>query len=95
MTLIRAGLHDSPSEVDVLVVGLGVTGAGCALDAVSRGLSVLAVNSGSDTVPTLATPTTSPSVRRVGRASSSTGASATSPGVSSAWPTRAPSSEGS
>jgi glycerol-3-phosphate dehydrogenase len=44
MTLIRAGLHDSPSEVDVLVVGLGVTGAGCALDAVSRGLSVLAVD---------------------------------------------------
>jgi glycerol-3-phosphate dehydrogenase len=28
----------------VLVVGLGVTGAGCALDAVSRGLSVLAVD---------------------------------------------------
>jgi glycerol-3-phosphate dehydrogenase len=43
MTQIRAGLDDAPTEVDVLVVGLGVTGAGCALDAVSRGLSVLAV----------------------------------------------------
>ena len=44
MTLIRAGLRDAPTDVDVLVVGLGVTGAGCALDAVSRGLSVLAVD---------------------------------------------------
>ena len=44
MTSIRSGLRDAPSEVDVLVVGLGVTGAGCALDAVSRGLSVLAVD---------------------------------------------------
>jgi glycerol-3-phosphate dehydrogenase len=43
-TRIRAGLADAPAEVDVLVVGLGVTGAGCALDAVSRGLSVLAVD---------------------------------------------------
>ena len=43
-TRIRAGLADAPTEVDVLVVGLGVTGAGCALDAVSRGLSVLAVD---------------------------------------------------
>ncbi|BCJ55185.1 glycerol-3-phosphate dehydrogenase [Actinoplanes sp. NBRC 14428] len=32
--------------VDVLVVGLGVTGAGVALDAVSRGLSVAAVDAG-------------------------------------------------
>ncbi len=44
MTGIRAGLADAPHEVDVLVVGLGVTGVGCALDAVSRGLSVLAVD---------------------------------------------------
>ncbi|WP_110180991.1 glycerol-3-phosphate dehydrogenase/oxidase [Nocardioides solisilvae] len=36
-----AGLAD---EVDVLVVGLGITGAGCALDAASRGLRVLAVD---------------------------------------------------
>ncbi len=41
---IRAGLADAPTAVDVLVVGLGVTGAGCALDAASRGLSVLAVD---------------------------------------------------
>ncbi|HEX3930264.1 MAG TPA: glycerol-3-phosphate dehydrogenase/oxidase [Nocardioides sp.] len=44
MTRIRAGLADAPLEVDVLVVGLGVTGAGCALDAAARGLSVLAVD---------------------------------------------------
>ena len=44
MSGIRAGLAEAPTEVDVLVVGLGVTGAGCALDAVSRGLSVLAVD---------------------------------------------------
>jgi glycerol-3-phosphate dehydrogenase len=44
MTVIRAGLADAPSEVDVLVVGLGITGVGCALDAVARGLSVLAVD---------------------------------------------------
>ncbi len=44
MTAIRAGLADAPTDVDVVVVGLGVTGAGCALDAVSRGLSVLAVD---------------------------------------------------
>ena len=43
MTGLRAGLADVPTEVDVLVVGLGVTGVGCALDAVARGLSVLAV----------------------------------------------------
>ncbi|HEY3529138.1 MAG TPA: glycerol-3-phosphate dehydrogenase/oxidase [Nocardioides sp.] len=41
---IRAGLAQAQSEVDVLVVGLGITGVGCALDAVSRGLSVLAVD---------------------------------------------------
>ncbi|WP_151083952.1 glycerol-3-phosphate dehydrogenase/oxidase [Nocardioides cynanchi] len=41
---IRPGLVEAPEAVDVLVVGLGVTGAGCALDAVSRGLSVLAVD---------------------------------------------------
>jgi glycerol-3-phosphate dehydrogenase len=43
-TRIRAGLDEIPAEVDVLVVGLGVTGAGVALDAVSRGLSVLALD---------------------------------------------------
>ena len=42
--MIRAGLAGAPTEVDVLVVGLGVTGAGVALDAVTRGLSVLAVD---------------------------------------------------
>jgi glycerol-3-phosphate dehydrogenase len=41
---IRPGLEETPVAVDVLVVGLGVTGAGVALDAVSRGLSVLAVD---------------------------------------------------
>ena len=44
MTRIRAGLAGAPAEVDVVVVGLGVTGAGVALDAASRGLSVLAVD---------------------------------------------------
>jgi glycerol-3-phosphate dehydrogenase len=44
MTRITPGLADLPDHVDVLVVGLGATGAGCALDAVSRGLSVLAVD---------------------------------------------------
>ena len=43
-TRITAGLADAPTEVDVVVVGLGVTGAGVALDAVSRGLTVLAVD---------------------------------------------------
>ncbi len=33
-------------EIDVLVVGLGATGAGVALDAASRGLSVVAVDKG-------------------------------------------------
>ncbi|WP_232677355.1 glycerol-3-phosphate dehydrogenase/oxidase [Nocardioides sp. R-C-SC26] len=41
---ITPGLAGAPSEVDVLVVGLGVTGAGVALDAATRGLSVLAVD---------------------------------------------------
>jgi glycerol-3-phosphate dehydrogenase len=44
MSRIRAGLAEVPDEVDVVVVGLGITGVGCALDAVSRGLSVLAVD---------------------------------------------------
>ena len=39
---VRAGLADLPRTVDLLVVGLGVTGAGVALDAAARGLSVLA-----------------------------------------------------
>src|SRR5262249_11877403 len=43
-TRIRAGLDEAPTQVDLLVVGLGVTGVGVALDAVSRGLSVLAVD---------------------------------------------------
>jgi glycerol-3-phosphate dehydrogenase len=41
---IGHGAADLPAAVDVVVVGLGVTGAGCALDAASRGLSVLAVD---------------------------------------------------
>jgi glycerol-3-phosphate dehydrogenase len=41
---ITPGLADAPTEVDVVVIGLGVTGAGTALDAVTRGLSVLAVD---------------------------------------------------
>lgn len=36
--------HVADHPVDVLVVGLGITGAGVALDAASRGLSVLAVD---------------------------------------------------
>ncbi|MFC7358678.1 glycerol-3-phosphate dehydrogenase/oxidase [Nocardioides astragali] len=43
-TRITPGLAGVPDEVDVVVVGLGVTGAGVALDAVTRGLSVLAVD---------------------------------------------------
>lgn len=43
-TRITPGLTDVPASVDVVVVGLGVTGAGVALDAVTRGLSVLAVD---------------------------------------------------
>lgn len=41
---IHHGLAHTPDEVDLLVVGLGVTGAGVALDAAARGLSVLAVD---------------------------------------------------
>ena len=41
---ITPGLVDLPDEVDLVVIGLGVTGAGVALDAVTRGLSVLAVD---------------------------------------------------
>lgn len=41
---ITPGLAELPSEVDVVVIGLGITGAGVALDAVTRGLSVLAVD---------------------------------------------------
>jgi glycerol-3-phosphate dehydrogenase len=41
---ITPGLTGAPAEVDVVVIGLGITGAGVALDAVSRGLSVLAVD---------------------------------------------------
>jgi glycerol-3-phosphate dehydrogenase len=40
---IVAGSAGLPDEIDLLVVGLGVTGAGVALDAASRGLSVAAV----------------------------------------------------
>jgi glycerol-3-phosphate dehydrogenase len=43
-TRITAGLADAPTDVDVVVIGLGITGAGVALDAVTRGLSVLAVD---------------------------------------------------
>ncbi|GAA2134169.1 glycerol-3-phosphate dehydrogenase/oxidase [Nocardioides bigeumensis] len=44
MTRIRPGLRDAPASVDLVVVGLGVTGAGVALDAATRGLRVLAVD---------------------------------------------------
>ena len=43
-TRITPGLEGVPAEVDVVVVGLGITGAGVALDAVTRGLTVLAVD---------------------------------------------------
>ncbi|CAN5272971.1 glycerol-3-phosphate dehydrogenase/oxidase [soil metagenome] len=43
-TRITPGLEGAPSEVDLVVLGLGVTGAGVALDAVTRGLSVLAID---------------------------------------------------
>jgi glycerol-3-phosphate dehydrogenase len=43
-TRITAGLAGAPTDVDVVVVGLGITGTGVALDAVTRGLSVLAVD---------------------------------------------------
>jgi glycerol-3-phosphate dehydrogenase len=41
---IVAGSSGIPASTDVLVVGLGVTGAGVALDAVTRGLDVVAVD---------------------------------------------------
>ncbi len=43
-TRIRPGTAGLAPSYDVVVVGLGVTGAGVALDAASRGLSVLAVD---------------------------------------------------
>ena len=43
-TRITPGLAGAPAEVDLVVIGLGITGAGVALDAVTRGLSVLAVD---------------------------------------------------
>jgi glycerol-3-phosphate dehydrogenase len=43
-TRITPGLAGAPDEVDLVVVGLGITGAGVALDAVTRGLRVLAVD---------------------------------------------------
>jgi glycerol-3-phosphate dehydrogenase len=43
-TRITPGLSGAPTDVDLVVVGLGVTGAGVALDAASRGLTVLAVD---------------------------------------------------
>ena len=41
---IHVGLDDLPQTTDVLVIGLGVTGAGVALDAATRGLDVVAVD---------------------------------------------------
>lgn len=41
---ITPGLAGAPTDVDLVVVGLGITGAGVALDAATRGLSVLAVD---------------------------------------------------
>jgi glycerol-3-phosphate dehydrogenase len=41
---ITAGAEGIPEQTDVLVIGLGVTGAGVALDAVTRGLDVVAVD---------------------------------------------------
>ena len=41
---VHVGLGGAPESVDLVVVGLGVTGAGVALDAATRGLSVLAVD---------------------------------------------------
>ncbi len=43
-TRITPGLAGAPTEVDVVVIGLGITGAGVALDAATRSLSVLAVD---------------------------------------------------
>ncbi|MBD8871106.1 glycerol-3-phosphate dehydrogenase/oxidase [Nocardioides donggukensis] len=44
MTRLGHGLAGLPDHTDVLVVGLGVTGAGVALDAAARGLHVVAVD---------------------------------------------------
>jgi len=41
---ITPGLVGAPEEVDLVVIGLGITGTGVALDAATRGLSVLAVD---------------------------------------------------
>ncbi len=41
---IGTGCADLPDETDLVVIGLGVTGAGVALDAATRGLRVLAVD---------------------------------------------------
>ena len=41
---ITPGLADVPTSVDLVVIGLGITGVGVALDAVTRGLTVLAVD---------------------------------------------------
>ncbi len=41
---IHVGLTGIPESTDVLVIGLGITGAGVALDAASRGLDVVAVD---------------------------------------------------
>ena len=41
---ITVGTAGLPERTDLLVVGLGVTGAGVALDAASRGLDVVAVD---------------------------------------------------
>ena len=44
MNRITPGLAGAPTDVDVVVIGLGITGVGVALDAVTRGRSVLAVD---------------------------------------------------
>ncbi len=44
MSVITPGSANLPDRVDLVVAGLGVTGAGVALDAASRGLTVLAVD---------------------------------------------------
>lgn len=44
MRTITPGLAGVGTDVDVVVVGLGITGAGVALDAATRGLRVLAVD---------------------------------------------------
>ena len=43
-TTIRAGAADLPAHTDVLVIGLGITGAGVALDAATRGLATIAID---------------------------------------------------